>query len=236
MAVHYASPATHGETRFSEIFVAKIDGDRLRAYLKKIASAVETYSSIDIYSIPLQGRILRVAILGVDTVAASNHDDPNIIRGIIYRSRRLASPFGGPALLRQFYKHVPLTSLIWAIFKMDSSESQPAAGLGIPFSSPATVVGSVRYLGAIHFRAEAFTKDEAAAQQLSSQLNTFLAIFRSAEISASGQRTDPDIKKTLESLKVTQHSDRAVLTAIVPVELIRKLVAEMPSQVGSKPQ
>jgi hypothetical protein len=63
-----------------------------------------------------------------------------------------------------------------------------------------------------------------------------LAIFRSAEISASGQRTDPDIKKTLESLKVTQHSDRAVLTAIVPVELIRKLVAEMPSQVGSKPQ
>jgi hypothetical protein len=236
VAVHYASPATHGETRFSEIFVAKIDGDRLRAYLKKIASAVETYSSIDIYSIPLQGRILRVAILGVDTVAASNHDDPNIIRGIIYRSRRLASPFGGPALLRQFYKHVPLTSLIWAIFKMDSSESQPAAGLGIPFSSPATVVGSVRYLGAIHFRAEAFTKDEAAAQQLSSQLNTFLAIFRSAEISASGQRTDPDIKKTLESLKVTQHSDRAVLTAIVPVELIRKLVAEMPSQVGSKPQ
>src|SRR5713226_5995018 len=119
LAVHYASPATGGETRFSEIFVGKIDGDRVRAYLKSLASSMDNYRSIDIYNIPLENRTLRVAILGVDTVAVSNHDDPAVIRGIVDRSRKLASPFGGPALLRQFYKHVPLTSLAWAIFRVE---------------------------------------------------------------------------------------------------------------------
>ena len=47
---------------------------------------------------------------GVDTVAASNHDDPAVIRGVVDRSRRLASPFGGPALLRKYYKRVQLAS------------------------------------------------------------------------------------------------------------------------------
>jgi len=39
-----------------------------------------------------------------------------VIRGIVDRSRKLASPFGGPALLRRYYKYVPLASLGWAIF------------------------------------------------------------------------------------------------------------------------
>ena len=63
---------------------------------------------------------MRVAILGVDTVAASNLDDPLVIRGIIDRSRKLASPFGGPALLRQYYKEVPFASLGWAVFKIQA--------------------------------------------------------------------------------------------------------------------
>src|SRR5438309_191379 len=85
LAIHYASPQTGGETRYSEIFVAKIDGDKLRAYLKKLATSVDPDGSIDIYNIPLQGRTLRVAILGVDTVAASNHPDAGVIRGMIDR-------------------------------------------------------------------------------------------------------------------------------------------------------
>ena len=170
VAIHYASPATHNETRFSWIFVAHINGDKLREYLRKIASSVENHRSVDIYSIPLDNRILRIAVLGVDTVAASNYDDPAIIRGIIDRSRKIASPFGGPALLRQFYKYVPqlpLPSLGFAIFKLNSS---PSATLNspFPFAGTATVVASVRYLGAVHFRGEAFMKGEQAAEQLTS--------------------------------------------------------------------
>ncbi len=103
VAIHYpakspgGSPDSAQQPRFSEVFVGKIDGERLRNYLGRISSSVENYQTRDIFNIPLQGRTVRVAILGVDTVAASNLDDPLVIRGIIARSRKLASPFGGPA-------------------------------------------------------------------------------------------------------------------------------------------
>jgi len=236
LAIHYASPQTGGETRFSEVFVAKIDGDRLRAYLKKLASSVDTYRAIDIYNIPLENRILRIAILGSDTVAASNLNDPAVIRGIIDRSRKVASPFGGPALLRQSYKHVPLTSLAWAIFNLDSANPGPSA-LGLPVSSATTAVASVRYvpvLGEVHLRIEAFTRNEETAEQLTSQVNTYLAIFHSAEVSVSGQTPDPDIRKALDSLKVEQDKDRTVLTATLPAALLRKMVAAAPGQLTAK--
>jgi hypothetical protein len=232
LAVHYASPLTGGETRYSEIFIAKLDGDRLRDYLRVLTRSVDSYKSVDIYNIPLQGRTLRVAILGVDTVAASNHPDPGVIRGIIERSRKLASPFGGPALLRQFYKRVPIASLAWGIFRLNPQGAQSPADVALPLSSPATVVASVRYLRAVHFRAEAFTRDEQEARQLTTQVNTFLSIFHSAEVAVAGQTPDPDVKKALDSLKVEQKSDRTVLTAILPTELLRKIVAEAPKQVG----
>jgi hypothetical protein len=236
LAIHYASPQTGGETRFSEVVVAKIDGDRLRAYLKGLASSVDTYRAIDIYNIPVENRILRVAILGSDTVAASNVNDAGVIRGIIDRSRKLASPFGGPALLRQSYKHVTLTSLAWAIFKLNSANAGTSA-LGPPISSPATAVASVTYVplyGEIHLKAEAFTRDEQAAEQLTEQVNTCLMIFHSAEVSVSGQTPDPDIKKALDSLKVKQNKDRTVLTATLPAGLLRKVVAEAPGQLAPK--
>jgi len=236
LAIHYASPQTGGETRFSEVFVAKIDGDRLRAYLKKLASSVDTYRAIDIYNISLENRILRIAILGSDTVAASNLNDPAVIRGIIDRSRKVASPFGGPALLRQSYKHVPLTSLAWAIFKLDSANPGPST-LGLPVSSATTAVASVRYvpvLGEVHLRIEAFTRNEETAEQLTSQVNTYLAIFHSAEVSVSGQTPDPDIRKALDSLKVEQDKDRTVLTATLPAALLRKMVAAAPGQLTAK--
>jgi hypothetical protein len=237
VAIHYASPASGPETRFSYVFVAKIDGDKFRSYLKGLASSVDRESNSDIYNIPLEGRTLRVAILGVDTVAVSNHNDPAVIRGIINRSRKLASPFGGPALLRQFYKRVPLTSLVWAVVRMNPND-QAAAGLVLPNPSPATLVASVRYrpLAGVHFQAEAFTPSEQSAEQLTQQVNTFLEIFRSAEISVGGQASDPDMKKTIESFKVEQKQDRAVLTATVPPELIRKLVAAAPAEIGPKAQ
>src|SRR5581483_5896297 len=145
LAIHYASPITGGETRYSEVFIAKIDADRLRDYLKILTRSVDSYKSIDIYNIPLQGRTLRVAILGVDTVAASNHPDPGVIRGVINRSRKLASPFGGPALLRQYYKYVPIASLAWGIFRLNPTSSPASSDMPLPITSPATVVASVRY-------------------------------------------------------------------------------------------
>jgi hypothetical protein len=248
LAIHYPSslpPQTPALTspRFSEVFVGKIDGVRLRAYLHQLASAVETDGSVEIYDVPLEGRILRVAILGPDTVAASNHPDPQVIRSIVERSRKLASPFGGPALLRQYYKHVPLAgfpigSLIWGIFKVNPPGQEAAASpmdISLLFSHPAVVVASARYLGSIHLRAEAYTESSDEATHVTEQLGVFLSLFHTAESTVAGQGPDPDVKQFFDSLKVEQHSDRAVLTAIMPPGFLRKALAEPPKELETQP-
>jgi len=237
IAIHYASPENGGQTRFSEVLVGRVDGEKLRAYLKKTASSVEDYEHVDVYNIPVEGHTFRIAILGVEVctphlctmVAGSNHPDAEVIHGMIHRSHKMASPFGGPALLRQFYKHVPqlpLPSLGWAIFRVDPTA--PAVNSALSFPGPATLVASVQYLGDVHFRAEAFTQDDTSAQQLSLQANTFLKIFESAEVSVSGPGPDPDFEKAMKSITIDQKNERVVLTAKVPSTLIRKLVAEAP--------
>ena len=241
-AIHYptdkpnAKAAVPEPARFSEVFVGRIQGERLRAYLGKISASVENYNSVDIYSIPLEGRTLRVAILGFDTVAASNHDDPMVIRGIVDRSRKLASPFGGPALLRRYYKYVPLASLGWAIFTVAPVDRLPArSAVSFLFTKPATVVASARYLGRVHFQAEAFTGSKDEAQRLSEQLGTFLQLFHTAEGTVSMPGNDPDVKAFFAGLKVQQRGDRTVLTAAIPPGFIRKAVSAPPAETIAEP-
>jgi hypothetical protein len=245
LAIHYpvkppgAKPDNAQQPRFSEVFVGKIDGERLRAYLRRISSSFENYQTRDLYNIPIEGRTVRVAILGVDTVAASNLDDPLIIRGIIDRSRKLASPFGGPALLRQYYKEVPFASLAWAVFKIqpagDLSASGPI-GWSFLFPKPATVVASVRYLGAVHFKAQAFTGSDEESSRLAGRIDTYLNVFRTAESAVATPGPDPDIKAFFDSLKIQPEKNRAVLTATVPLGLIRKALAEAPTSVTPETQ
>jgi hypothetical protein len=243
-ALHYPSslpkpaPGVDPQTRYSEVFVGRIQGDRLRNYLAKLSSSIESYHDHDIYSVALEGRTLRVVILGPDTVAASNHPDPQVIRGIVDRSRKLASPFGGPALLRQYYKQVPLASLAWAIFRVEppSTTAPPGPfGLSFLFSQPAVVVVSGRYLGKVHLRAEAYTGSSDEAEHVTRQLGTFLNLFHSAESSVTQHGSDPDVKAFFDSLKVAQSGDRAVLTAILPPGFVRKAIAEPPKDTTPQP-
>jgi len=234
-AIHY-SPSPSEPPRFTEVFVGKLNGDKLRSYLRKLSGTPEEYGSVDVYNIPLEGRTFRVAILGLDTVAASNHGDPAVIRGVIDRSRKLASPFRGPALLRQYYRHVPFSSLgwpfasfAWAIFRVDpQNHSFPGPGLSFLLTKPATMVASVRYLGKLHFKAEAFTASRQDAQHLTEQVSTFLNIFHTAESSVTARGTDPDVKAFFDGLRVQQNEDRAVLSATISPGFLRKLLAESP--------
>jgi hypothetical protein len=235
-AIHYPAPKPGAKTaapeqiRFSEVFVGKIHAERLRDYLSKISASVDDYQSVNIYNIPLEGRTLRVAVLGVDTVAASNHDDPLVIRGIVDRSRKLASPFGGPALLRRYYKYVPLASLGWAIFNVDPAAGWPNHGLSFLSTKPVTVVASARYLGRVHFRAEAFSDSTDEAHRLTEQLGTFLQLFHTAEGTVSSSGNDPDVKAFFDGLQVQQHENRTILTAAIPPGFIRKAVAGPPAE------
>jgi hypothetical protein len=245
-AIHYpqswggGSAGTAPEPRFSEVFVGRIDSTRLTAYLKKLATSVDDYRGFEIYGIPLEGRTIRVVLLSYDSVAVSNHPDPDVIRGILDRSRKLASPFGGPWLLRNFYRRVPLASLSFAILRV-TPEMTSLGGLGswsLLFPKPAVAVISARYLptfqtSALHLRAEAFTDSSDSARALTEKTSAFLNLFHAAEGSVGVQGTDADVKAFFESLKVAQDGNRAVLTAIVPAGFIRKALAEAPPETAA---
>ncbi len=241
-AIHYPASWPGGgtgsspEVRFSEVLVGKFQGDRLTTYLRQIAQSVENYHSVDIFTIVLEGRSLRVAVLSADSVAASNHDDPAVIRGMVDRSKRLASPFGGPSLLRQYYKHVQLASLAWLVARIDPS-SPGAGNWNTIFTRPATLVVSGSYLSplhlrpdAVHLRAEAFTQTPDEARAITDKVSVFVALTRSAETSVGTHGTDADVKAFFESLKVRDEGDHAVLTAVMPFGFLRKMLS------GSAPE
>lgn len=243
-AIHYpekwAGGGTGGnapEPRFSEVFIGKFDGTRCLAYLKRTAQSVENYNSIDIFTIPLYGRSFRIAILAVDTVAASNHDDPSVIRGMVDRSRRLASPFGGPALLRRYYKRVQLASPVWMVARVEPLAHESEAWASI-FPKPADLVISASYnplhlplrVDALHLRAEAWAGSEEDARNIADKANVFLAMFRSAETSVGSPGTDADVKALFDSFHIRQEGTRAQLSATIPGEVLRKL-GESPEQV-----
>jgi hypothetical protein len=245
-AVHYPASWPGGgtggaapEVRFSEVLVGKFRGDRLATYLRQIAQSVENYHSVDIFTIRIESRSLRVAVLSADSVAASNHDDPAVIRGMVDRSKRLASPFGGPSLLRQYYKHVQLASLAWVVARIDPSAPE-AGGWNMVFTNPATLVISGSALNPLHpmaqavrLRAEAFTKSPEEARAITDKVDVFVALTRSAETSVGTHGTDSDVKAVFESIKVRQEGDRAVLTAVMPFAFLRKTLSGSASDVNN---
>src|SRR5208337_4860453 len=238
-AIHYPLSWGNGtagsatEPRFSEVFVGKIDSGRLTAYLKKLSSSIDDYRGFDIYNIPFEGRTVRAVILSYDSVAVSNHPNPDVIRGILDRSRKLASPFAGPWLLRKFYRQAPLASLSFAILRVQPAEMNSlgeVSGWSLLFPKPAVAVISARYLRALHLRAEAFTDNEADAQAITEKTAAFLSLFHAAEGSVGPHGTDADVKAFFDSLKVEQSGDRAILTATVPPGFIKKVLTEAPPE------
>lgn len=243
-AIHYPETWPGGgtggkapEPRFSEVFLGRFDGNKCTAYFKRMAKSVETYNSVDIYTIPVYGRSFRIAILGVDAVAASNHDDPGVIRAMVDRSRRLASPFGGPALLRRYYKRVQLASPVWMVAHLEPT-SPEFGGWTSFLPHPADVVISASFnplhlpfrAGALHLKAEAWAANEEDARAIVDKANIFLNMFHSAEVSVGSPGTDADLKTLFDSLVVRQDSNRAVLLATLPTEVLHK-IAESPDQV-----
>ena len=234
-AIHYPAKWPGGgtggsspEVRFSEVLEGKFHSERLTTYLRQIAKSVDNYHSIDIFTIVLEGRTLRVAVLSPDSVAASNHDDPAVIEGMVDRAKRLASPFGGPLLLRQYFKHVQLASLAWLVARIDPA-SPEGGGWNSVFAKPATLVVSGSALSplhptsnALHLRAEAFAQSPDDARSIADKVNVFLALTRSAETSVGARGTDPDVKALFDSLQVKQDGDRAIVSATVPPGFLHK--------------
>ena len=244
-AIHYGrtSEGKSAETRYSEIFQGHFDGTRVSQYLRKLASRIENYRDLEIYIIPLEGRTVRVVLLGIDIAAASNTPDPTIIHGMIDRYKQAALPFAGPPLVSEYYRRVPLGSIVWTIARppvsgavKDHGEFLVPGGWSSLLPPRSLVIASARPLNDVHLRAEVITTSEAEARTFSERVNTYLALFKSLDISMDSGGPDLDVKAAFESLEIHQDNTEAVLTATVPYAFFKKVLNEPAIELGPETQ
>lgn len=228
--------------RYSEIFIGKFDAQRAAAYFRKLASNTEDYRDAVIYAIPHEGRTVRAAILGLDTVALSNLPDTAAIHQMIDKYRAAARPASGPSLVREHYRQVPLGSVAWALARVPGQPAQGPSlvlpgGVEMPvrWLAGSTIVASARYLGALHLRIEALMQSENDARQLFETIKTFLALLKSVESSTTQGGPDADVKAFFDSLKVEARGSRVALTATIPQGFIRKALTPAPSPPAQAP-
>lgn len=221
-----------------------------------LATADTTSSThADAASSKVQTRFLRITQLGYDTLAASNMPTAEQIHSILDRFRAGASPFAGSSLLEARYRDVPLLSSAWAIghiglpFSTRGSQTGSqstgqitAFGLELPLPEDTTFVASLRYTGSIRLRVDEILPTTADATRSAQTLNTLLDLFRSLQRQQldlqrnSLDATDRDaasakdaaLRQLLDSLKIQQQNDRAILTATMPLPLLKQLTAATP--------
>ena len=244
-AIHYGVPAKGkaAETRYSEILQGHFDSARVGDYLRKLATQVERYRDYDIYDIPVEERTVRVALLGFDTAAASNVDSPEVIRGMIDSYKQAALPFTGPSLVSQYYRRVPLGSIVWTIARPSAnSAAQDRGELLLPGSwsgllpRDSLVIASAWPLNDVHLRVNVITHSADEARRFTEQVGTYLMLFKSLEISVDAGGPDKDVKAAFDSLEVHQDKSEAVLTAKVPYAFFKKVLSEPPVELGPAPQ
>jgi hypothetical protein len=224
----------NGPVGYSEVFEGRFDGARLNRYLASIASTKENYAGHEIFVIPvgdtpgLKGRLLRVTQLGYDTIAASNMPTTEQIHAMLDRHRAAASPFAGSSLLSARYSDVPVLSSAWAIghIGLPFSESGyiTVFGLRLPLAEDTTLVASLRYLGAVKLRIEQISPTEADAAESAKSLTTLLQLFRSIQQVQNERPADTAMRQAIDSMKIDQSKDRTILTASLPIDLLREFM------------
>jgi len=222
----------NGPVAYSEVFEGRFDGTRLASYLSSIAAAHEDYAGHTIYTVPIEGRQLRIAQLGYDTLAASNMPTEEQIHAMLDRYRAAASPFSGSSLLEARYKDVPLLSTAWGIGHIGLPFSEGGRirvfGVDLPLPEDTTFVASLRWVGSIRLRIEQIAPTEADAAASTAALNSIIGVAQTIQPLVAAQSSPTDAKALADfssSIKVEQHKDRAVLTASVPVDLLKSFTA-----------
>jgi hypothetical protein len=218
----------NGSVAFSDVFVGHFDGRRLANYLATLAASKEDYAGHTIFSIPSQGRTVRVAVLGYDIVAVSNTPTAEQIHSMIDRYRTAALPFAGSSLLSKHYAQVPLLSFAWGIGKialpLGKTGGLHVMGVRLPIPVDATFIASLRWIGRIHLRIEEIAPNESAAADSTESLQMLLTLVHSLESSGGVQPFDAETRVFLDSMNVVRHENRAVLTATVPTPLLEHLL------------
>ncbi len=227
----------NGPVAYSMVMVGKITGKKLNAWLDANAESRETYAGKTIYSIPSEGRTVRVAQIGYDMVAISNTPTPEQIHSIIDRHSTAAWPFGRSTLLAQYYHDVPLLAFAWGVGQLglpfSKSNTISILGFDLPIPSDTAIVasvtptlpinGSMHIQSLLRLRVEEIAKDESVAAGQAQTLGSLIALFRQISVPLADTPINRAFKELLKTAEVTQHRDRVVLSAAVSPSLVSAL-------------
>jgi hypothetical protein len=238
----------NGPVAYSEVFVGRFDGQRLAQYLASIATSQESYAGQTIYTIPIEGRQLRIAQLGFDMIAASNTPTPEQIHSILDRSRASAASSSGSSLLAARFHDVPLLAQAWGIGHIGLPFSRNGQisflGLQLPVAAESDLVASIRWTtavplhgGSAELRVEEFVADPLDAERIVNALNALLSIVRGIA-SAQPPRgpADAALREVLDSATLTHHGDRALLHASATLDQLKAILsAHDPASAAAEP-
>ncbi|MGA9062516.1 MAG: hypothetical protein WB341_12725 [Terracidiphilus sp.] len=217
----------NGPVAYSMVLVGKITGKRLNAWFDAHATSRETYAGHTIYSIPSEGRTVRVAQIGYDMVAVSNTPTPEQIHSILDRHRAAALPFAGSSLLERYYHDVPLLSLAWGVGQIGLPLSESGAihvfGLALPLEPDSTIIASVApalpvpgSLGALRVKVEEIAPSEDKAASQAAALDNLVTLARGLAEPLGQNFANNAFKELLKSAEVSRHGERVVVTAALP--------------------
>ncbi len=223
----------NGPVAYSLVLVGKLTGTRLNSWLEAHATSREVYAGHTIYSVPSDGRTVRVVQIGYDMLAVSNAPTPEQIHSIVDRHRTAALPFAGSSLLAHHYHEVPLLSLAWGVGQigLPFSESGQISvlGLSLPLEDGATIVASVTptlpLAGGLRLRAEEITSNERDAASQSASLNLLLSMARRVTVPLPDNSANNGLRALLNTAQIAEKRDRVVVTATLSPSALSEIVA-----------
>jgi hypothetical protein len=217
----------NGPVAYSMVLVGKITGKRLNAWLDSHATSRESYAGHTVYSIPSEGRTVRVAQIGYDMVAVSNYPAPEMIHSMLDRHSTAAWPFAGSTLLRQHYHEVPLLSLAWGVGQIGLPFNESGAisvlGLSLPLEADSTIIASFGWTGSL--RIVEIAPSEAVAARQAAALQMLVMLARGFTVQLNSNTENNSLKELLKTAEITQKHERVVVTASVDRSLFSGLDA-----------
>ncbi|MGD0737236.1 MAG: hypothetical protein ABR976_19050 [Terracidiphilus sp.] len=218
----------NGPVAYSMVLVGKLTGNRLNTWLEANAVARESYAGHTIYSVPSDGRTVRVAQIGYDMLAISNYPTTEMIHSMLDRHRSAALPIAGSTLLAEHYHDVPLLSLAWGVGQIGLPFSESGAihifGLALPLQDDSIIVASVSppltLVGSLNVKVEEIAPTDQAATSQAASLATLVTLARALSAPLAKNPTNNGLQELLRTATVTQHHNRVVVTAVItPAQL-----------------
>jgi hypothetical protein len=233
----------NGPVAYSLVLVGKLTGKRLNDWLDAHSSSRESYAGHTIYSIPSEGRTVRVAQIGYDMLAISNTPTTEQIHSMLDRHRTAALPFAGSTLLAQHYHDVPLLALAWGVGQIGMPFSERGAisvfGLSLPLEDDSTIVASVTPAlslgGAMNVRVEEIAATDEVATNQAASLATLVTLARGFAAPLAANSANNSLKLLLKTAAVTQRHNRVVVTATLTPSMLTSLAQDEASQPASPP-